>query len=84
MLVKDSSGLSGTLPLKVTRRKKRGKKSGRTLIQCGCCDQKVEVFHEDTPSDFPDTDTLEINGVMGTVEQWQQILLPLLNLEIVE
>jgi len=51
---------------------KRGvaKKMPRYLLKCGCCDEKVEVYYDD--------DGLEINGVNGAIEDWREILLPLL------
>ncbi len=42
----------------------------RMRIKCGCCDQQVDIFHLEN--------VLEINGVIGTVENWREILLPLL------
>jgi hypothetical protein len=51
------------------------KKRGPHLrIKCGCCDQKI-VIHYGVGEDG---DTLEINGVFGSVENWREILLPLL------
>jgi hypothetical protein len=40
------------------------------LLRCGCCDQKVEIYY--------DAEDLEINGVHGSLENWREILLPLL------
>jgi len=42
----------------------------RYLIKCGCCNEKVEIYYGDG--------TLEINGVMGSAEDWGEILSPLL------
>jgi hypothetical protein len=45
----------------------------RYLLKCGCCGEKVEIYYGD--------DGLEINGVNGTIEDWREILLPLLLIE---
>ena len=50
-----------------------GKRAPRYLLKCGCCDEKVEIYYAD--------DGLEINGVNGTIEDWREILLPLLLIE---
>ena len=47
--------------------------SPRYLLRCGCCDQAVEIYY--------DTDALEINGVHGSIENWREILLPLLRMK---
>jgi hypothetical protein len=63
----------GSCDLRIFHRAARGKKSPRYLIKCGCCDQSVEIDY--------DADTLEINGVNGSIENWREILLPLLQLK---
>lgn len=50
-----------------------GKKTPRYLLKCGCCDKKVEIYYA--------KDGLEINGVNGAIEDWREILLPLLGIE---
>ena len=60
----------GGFALRVFPRKGRGKRMARFLIRCGCCDEKVQIYYAD--------DTLEINGVIASVENWRVILLPLL------
>ena len=45
----------------------------RYLLKCGCCDEKLEIYYDD--------DGLEINGVNGAIEDWREILLPLLLIE---
>jgi hypothetical protein len=57
---------------RVYRRKARGKKSARLLIQCGDCDQKFEIHYK------PGGEDLEIAGVLASVGNWRKILLPLL------
>jgi hypothetical protein len=42
------------------------------LIKCGDCDNKFEIYYG------PDGEDLEIAGVLASVENWRQILLPLL------
>src|SRR4051812_30876027 len=59
--------------LRVYHKKGQRKKMPRITIKCGCCDTKVEIYHAD--------DSLEINGVMASVENWREILLPLLHAE---
>lgn len=60
----------GTWQLRVFHRRSRGKRDPRYLIKCGCCDQKLEIYYGGN--------TLEINGVMGSIENWREVLLPLL------
>ena len=59
--------------IRVYHKKGFGKKMPRYLLKCGCCDEKVEIYHAD--------DGLEINGVNGAIEDWREILLPLLLIE---
>jgi len=42
----------------------------RYLLKCGCCDNKLELYYAD--------DGLEIGGVNGAIEDWREILFPLL------
>ena len=44
----------------------------RYLLKCGCCDEKLEIYYDD--------EGLEINGVNGSIEDWREILLPLLRI----
>lgn len=60
----------GTWQLRVFHRKQFGKRAPRYLVKCGCCQQRVEIYYGDG--------TLEINGVMGSVEDWGELLFPLL------
>ena len=62
----------GGFAIRVFHRKAQGKKSARLLLKCGCCDGKLEIHYSD--------DGLEINGVNGSVENWREILTPLLSL----
>jgi hypothetical protein len=67
----------GICAIRVSHRaeRKRGKVpvSPRYLLRCGCCDRSVEIYY--------DPDGLEINGVNGSIENWREILLPLLGLK---
>ena len=50
-----------------------GTKAARYVLRCGCCKNGfVEVFY--------DRESLEINGVEGSIENWRAILLPLLGI----
>lgn len=75
----------GLYPLRVTRRKMitRSKRTtvGPSLrVRCGCgCKRFVEIYHDENFTDAS-SDTLEINGVMGSVAQWRAILCPLLGI----
>ena len=40
-------------------------------LKCGCCDKTVDIYYGGNG--------LEINGVNGTVNDWREILLPLLD-----
>lgn len=60
----------GTWQLRVFHRRQFRKRDPRYLIKCGCCQERVEIYYG--------AGTLEINGVMGSVEDWGEILLPLL------
>lgn len=57
---------------RVYHRKARGKQSAHLLIKCGDCDGKFEIYYG------PDGEDLEIAGVLASVENWRDILLPLL------
>ena len=57
---------------RVYHRKARGKQSARLLIKCGDCDRKFEIYYG------PNGEDLEIAGVLASVENWREILLPLL------
>ena len=59
--------------IRVYHRKGKGKRCPRYLLKCGCCDQKLEIYYAE--------DGLEIGGVNGAIEDWQEILLPILGIE---
>ncbi len=66
----------GYFAIRTFHRSKQGKKDPRFLLKCGCCDNKLEVYYGG--------DSLEINGVMGSVENWRELLLPLLEMKLSE
>jgi len=59
--------------IRVNHKTGAGKKMPRYLLKCGCCDEKLEIYHDD--------EGLEINGVNGSTDDWREILLPLLRIE---
>ena len=61
----------GQPEIRVYHKRGKGKKCPRYLLKCGCCDQKLEIHYCE--------DGLEIGGVNGTLGDWREILLPLLN-----
>lgn len=63
----------GNPQIRVFHKKGRKKQSPRYLLKCGCCDEKLEIYYSD--------DGLEVNGVNGTIEDWREILLPLLKIK---
>ncbi|MCI5108771.1 MAG: hypothetical protein MRY49_02905 [Candidatus Pacebacteria bacterium] len=80
--IEDSVGMT-TKPLKIQRRKGRvtgkNRTSARIRVGCGCCKEELLIFADAKPSGNPNSDTLEIGGVIGTIEQWRSLLYPLLN-----
>jgi hypothetical protein len=63
----------GGCAIRVTHRaerKRTGTISPRYLLRCGCCDGALQIHYG--------PDGLEINGVYGSIENWREILLPLL------
>ena len=56
--------------IRIYHKKAAGKKSPRYLLKCGCCENKMEIWY--------DKEALEIAGVHGSIENWKEILLPLL------
>jgi hypothetical protein len=75
---KTEDSRNSTCPLRLTRRRGTKKIMPSILIRCGCCNERLEIYLERTPTGNPNSDILEINGVVGTVDQWKQVLLPLL------
>ncbi len=65
---------SGYFDIRVFHRRRKAKKDPRFLFKCGCCEGQLVVYYGG--------DSLEINGVMGSVENWRELLLPLLNMRL--
>ena len=65
---------NGYFDIRVFHRSRKAKKDPRFLFKCGCCEGQLEVYYGD--------DSLEINGIMGSVENWRELLLPLLNMTL--
>jgi hypothetical protein len=60
--------------VRIFHRSRVGNKDPRFLLKCGCCENAFEVYYGG--------DSLEIGGVMGSVENWRELLLPLLNMKL--
>jgi hypothetical protein len=54
------------------RKRGTGTISPRCLLRCGCCDGALQIHYG--------PDGMEINGVYGSIENWREILLPLLRM----
>jgi len=63
----------GSWAIRVFHKKQEGKKMPSYTFKCGCCHEKVEVYYDD--------DDLEINGVNGSIENWRELLLPLIKIK---
>ena len=63
----------GQPQIRLRHRTGRGAKSPSYVLRCGCCDERLEIHYAD--------DGLEIGGVNGALEDWREILLPLLLIE---
>ena len=64
----------GYFEIRAFHRGANGKRDPRFLLKCGCCDGKLEVYYGE--------DSLEINGVMGSIENWRELLIPLLQMKL--
>lgn len=67
----------GCYRLRIWHKKSRGKHLPVVTVKCGDCNESLRIEY-DHEKEIP---TLEINGVFGTVEMWEEILLPLLQIE---
>jgi adenine specific DNA methylase Mod len=77
-ILKRSNRLYHTRPegypqIRVYHKKGFEKKMPRYLLKCGCCEEKLEIYY--------DEEGLEINGVNGSIDDWREILLPLLSVK---
>lgn len=82
-LVKDARNVLS--PLRLTRRRGRTLKSGSRIcpswrVRCACCTCSLVIYYDTPVSGDYSLDSLEINGVMGTVDQWRKLFLPLLGI----
>ncbi len=66
----------GRLQIRVFHQQRRGKKLPIHTFKCGCCDENLKVCY--------DTGDLEINGVNASIENWREVLLPLLQIKQTE
>ena len=79
--IQKKSGLEdehGHFQIRVSHRKQNGNKQAHYTFKCGCCPEKLEVYYDDKYGG------LEINGVEGSVENWRDLLLPLLGIKETE
>ena len=77
-ILKRSNGIYDTVrfgqpQIRIRHRKAKGKRSPCYVLRCGCCDERLEIHYAE--------DGLEIGGVNGAIEDWREILLPLLLIE---
>lgn len=63
-------GDGGYWAIRVSHDRGRGKCVPRHRLRCGCCDNSLDIYY--------DENDLEINGVFGSIENWREVLLPLL------
>lgn len=77
-VIRIKDGKETYLPLRLTKRAQTKRISPRLLVRCGCCDQSLKIYYDGRRAGNLNLDSLEINGVNGTVDQWRQVLLPLL------
>jgi hypothetical protein len=63
----------GQPQIRIYHKKGKGKRMPRYLLKCGCCEEKLEIYYSD--------EGFEIGGVNGAIEDWREILLPLLLIE---
>jgi hypothetical protein len=55
----------------------------KVVVACGDCDESFNIY---PPTDYEDLsvdDYMEIAGVMARLEEWREVLLPLLNIDYV-
>lgn len=63
----------GQPEIRIRHRPGKGKKCPSYLLRCGCCPENLQIYYAE--------DGLEIGGVNGAIEDWREILLPLLLIE---
>jgi hypothetical protein len=60
----------GQPQIRIYHKKGKEQRMPRYLLKFGCCDNRLELHYSD--------DGLEIGGVNGAIEDWREILTPLL------
>jgi hypothetical protein len=63
----------GQPQIRVYHCKGTGKLCSRYTLRCGDCNEKLEIYYSQ--------DGLEIGSVNGAIEDWREVLLPLLLIE---
>ena len=63
----------GQPEIRVRHRPGTGKKCPHYVLRCGCCSETLRIYYAE--------DGLEMGGVNGAIEDWREILLPLLLIE---
>lgn len=64
----------GHWALRIWASKPTRRKMARLLVKCGCCDEAVTLYHSVNTA----PEILEINGVCASVQNWREVLLPVL------
>jgi hypothetical protein len=82
-IIRIEDGQSTLQPLRITVRRGKTVSPNRTKgpsirVKCGCCSESVVIHYEEKVARDPHRATLEINGVLGTLDQWRKIFEPLL------
>ena len=67
----------GSNALRVTYCKAGRKGAEQYRVKCGCCEELLYIC-------CPGDQTLEIGGVDGSIKNWREILLPLLQFEVID
>lgn len=63
----------GQPQVRISHRNPQGKRCPCYVLRCGCRDKQLEIYYAE--------DGLEIGGVKGAIQDWREILLPLLLIE---
>ena len=63
----------GQPEIRIRHRPGTGKKCPHYVLRCGCCAESLRIYYAE--------DGLEIGGVNGAIQDWREILLPLLLIE---
>jgi hypothetical protein len=63
----------GQPEIRIRHRPATAKKCSHYVVRCGCCAESFKIYYAE--------DGLEIGGVNGAIEDWRELLLPLLLIE---